>query len=235
MNRNFTSLHPVASPLRTGMGDLLSPALSTAAGTLSTIASTGAMTTSTGAAGAGAAAAGAASLATMGITAGLAIAGIGIQAWIASARLRGQQKIGATNIANQVEYKLKELQSAYNASAKTFEDWQYAKQQQQALYDYLMSPNGCGNAQLGSAGQRCISERIGSGAKYPWEEWYDLGPAPTTHAQASGGGAGASVLDSPIAIPGLGGIPMILLLGIGLIAIAFLMPSEPKGSSRGRY
>lgn len=228
MNRNYTSIQPVASPLRTGMGDLLSPALSTAAGTLSTIASTGAMTASTAGAGAGAAAAGAASLATMGITAGLAIAGIGIQAWISSARLRGQQKIGATNIANQVEYKLKELQSAYNASAKTYEDWAYAKQQQQALYDYLMSPNGCGNSQLGSAGQRCIDERIGESAKYPWQTWYDLGPVPTVHAQVTGGGAGASVLDSGVALPGVGSVPIVLIIAAALLIAGLSM----SGGSR---
>lgn len=242
MNRNYTSIDAKASPLRrsNGIGDVASSLLSAGA-TLTNVAATSGMTVgaSAGSAAAGAAA-GAASLAAMGITAGLAVAGIGINAWIQSARLRGQQKIGATNIANLVEQKLKNLKDAYEASGKTFEDWQYAKQTQDQLLDYLQGPNGCGNPELGSAGQRCISERIcESGCAYPWLAWYDLGPAPQKRAQVGADGNaslanGGSLIGSgaTVNLPIVGEMPILLVAGLALMALAFLIPDE-KASRRG--
>lgn len=156
----------------------------TAGATLaSTVASGGG---SAGASAAGAAA-GAASFATLGITAGLALAAQGISMWVQSARLRGAQKLQATNVANDIERKLKDLKRAYEASNKTHADWVLAKNVENELFGLLAQ--GCGTMELGSAGQRCIEERMcfeGEGCIYPWRTWYNVGPEPARDTSVTG-------------------------------------------------
>ena len=173
----------------------------------------------------GTAATAASSFATLGISAGVALTAQGIQMWIQSARLRGQQKIGATNIANQVEGKLKELKKAYDASAKTKEDWLQAKQSQDALYDYLAGPQGCGSAELGSAGQRCIAERLcDSGCVYPWKTWYDLGEMPAASAKTSSGNLSTvDVALSQSVQVGNSSVSVGVLFAVGLGLVALMM------------
>jgi hypothetical protein len=170
-----------------------------------------------------------ASPAMVGVGAGLALATTGIQAWIQSARLRGGQKLAATNVANEIERKLKDLKTAYEASPKSIADWQYAKQTEEQLFDFLQQ--GCGTQQMGSAGQRCIEERYcfeGEGCKYPWRTWYDIGPAPLAADGSTSvlGADGLTVVNSPTQTSSNNlnlnlGTPV--LLGIGLLGIGLVM------------
>lgn len=110
---------------------------------------------------------------------GVSLAEFGLGSWIQSARLRGGQKIAATEIVNNLERKLQKNLKEYMALPtprpqtvqlaviKFFDD----------AMDWLSSPDGCGNMQLGSAGQRCIEERYcetaGEGqCRWPWVTWY---------------------------------------------------------------
>jgi hypothetical protein len=92
--------------------------------------------------------------------------------WVASARLRGGQKIASSEVANRVEAQLKQNLSNYQGQASQHTTSQQA--QALAVFDYwidfLQSPDGCGNQGNGSAGERCISERVRGGQ---WD-WYAL-------------------------------------------------------------
>jgi hypothetical protein len=211
-----------------GLGSVLS--MSSAASTLSNVVSSGSGLATSAVGGA----ASAASLAAAGVTAGLAIAGVGITAWIQSARLRGGQKIASTNIANDIERKLQDLKASYEASSKSYADWQYAKTLENQLFDLLVQ--GCGRQELGSAGQRCIEERLcreGEGCKYPWKTWYDVGPAPEGASSGSGSDSFGNTVNQalgPVAQQ-LGVSPAVLLAG-GLVLVGVvLMSMSGKGGS----
>lgn len=78
---------------------------------------------------------------------------------------RNAQKTLATSIVNDIEPQLKINLSAYMAGPRT------ALSQQQALANFdagwLMVLENCGRKDLGSAGERCISERM-QGGTAPW-------------------------------------------------------------------
>lgn len=139
-----------------------------------------------------------AGIATAGIAAGLTLAAAGISQWINSARLRGSQKIGASNIANEAELLLQRNLSAFESAPKTAANKELATANYFQVTDWMRSSEGCGNPQLGSAGQRCISERLGSndtgdGSAFTWRAWY-LEPilnTPVVDVPIQGSGAGA--------------------------------------------
>lgn len=167
----------------------------------------------TGAAGIGA------SLASAGVTAGFSLAVTGLMLWLQSAKLRGKQKVAATTIANQVEGKLKELKDAYEASGKTEADWLAAKNVQAQILDYFQSPNGCGNADLAAAGQRCLSERLcKEGCLYPWLEWYSLGEKPAASARSSSLSSEVeSIIDSALNGGSLNMNSLLLMAAVGFV------------------
>jgi len=138
-------------------------------------------------------------------TAGIAAAGIAIMSWVAYMKRNGMRKEQATAVADKAEGLLKENLDAWNASNKTLEDQQTAYANTAAIMDYMLSQQGCGNPNLGDPGQRCISERLVEGARYPWLEWY-VDPirnyAPTVSAQtAINQGAATSVSRTPVVDP----------------------------------
>jgi len=170
-----------------------------------------------------------ASLAAAGVSLGFSAAIAGLTMWLQSAKLRGKQKVAATTIANQVEGKLKELKDAYESSSKTEADWLAAKNIQTQLLDYFQSPNGCGNAELAAAGQRCLSERLcKEGCLYPWLEWYSLGekpaPAPRSSSFGSSGAIGnglaneiENIVDTALGGGALNMNSLLLMAAVGLV------------------
>lgn len=199
-----------------------------------------------GAAGAGAAAGAAVGgLATLGISIGVMAAFQGIQMWIQSARIRGQQKIGATTQANQAEKLLQRNLKAFQESGKTRADQQLALDGAMQIMDWLTGMDGCGNPQLGSAGQRCIEERdchvAGEGkCRWPWLAYYvdpikddpDVVDVPVTatggidpvtgQPLSNGNGAGAGGVQGGV---GIGSMDPLMLGAIGLVAVGVLMMS----------
>lgn len=111
------------------------------------------------------AAAPAASLATVGISAGVSLAEDAIGQWIGSARLRGGQKIATTEIANEFASQMNALNKAYFAAPPSCANQRTALDAFDQALTFLQSPQGCGNMGYGSAGERCISERV-AGGKY---------------------------------------------------------------------
>lgn len=86
---------------------------------------------------------------------GAAVAGVTL--WLASIFRRNAQKEQATRIVNEIEPKLKENLEAYFNGPRT------RASQLQALSNFDAAWNAmvqaCRNSQLGSAGERCISDR----------------------------------------------------------------------------
>lgn len=112
---------------------------------------------------------------------GAAAAGVLI-AW-AQFKKRGAQKEASTDVANDVEKFLRDNRDAYLAGSRTDESQAYALAMFDDAWNFLASPAGCGNPDLGAAGRRCISERQ-QGASAPWCgtgtgcDWFTLYRAP---------------------------------------------------------
>lgn len=113
----------------------------------------------------GAAAPAAASFATVGISAGVSLAEDAIGQWIGAARLRGGQKIATTEIANEFASQMGALNKAYFSAPPSCANQRTALDAFDQALTFLQSPQGCGNMGYGSAGERCISERV-AGGKY---------------------------------------------------------------------
>lgn len=90
---------------------------------------------------------------------------VGVTMWLSSMFKRNAQKEAATNIVDQIEIKLKENLDGYLNGPRTPES------QAQALANFDAGWNAvienCSNPELGSAGERCISERQ-EGGTAPW-------------------------------------------------------------------
>jgi len=168
---------------------------------------------------------------------GMAIAGI--TAWIRGIKIRNAQKVGATTDANEAERKIQELLEAWNASAKTRSEQVAALAAFDAIWAWLISPAGCGNAQLGTAGQRCISERS-AGGTVPgtggnWFVWYrdpiahdpNVIPDPAAGSTITRNPDGTVVVTPPAGgagLPGVvAGIPISLLIAGAAIVLALTM------------
>lgn len=79
----------------------------------------------------------------------------------------GQTCIQATQYANQADAAVAQAFNVYMAAPVHYKSAQQAFLSQfQQLYQYLY--NACSSPQLGSAGQRCISERLVRGGTAPW-------------------------------------------------------------------
>lgn len=97
------------------------------------------------------------------ISGGMSIATDAIGLFLSSSKQRGAEKIGATNIANQVAYQMQRNLAAYMAGPHTVSDQAQALANFEALFNYMIGPDGCGNPGLYHAGQACISERMPGG------------------------------------------------------------------------
>lgn len=122
-----------------------------------------------GAAGAAGAALGLSSLASAGISAGVGLAATAVSDWLQHNQANNMGKSGATAVANALASQLTALRNAYLAEVNpTCADQRAALDTFDAAMIWFQSPAGCGNPQFGSAGDRCISERVSAGAKYSY-------------------------------------------------------------------
>lgn len=95
-----------------------------------------------------------------GIGAGVSLAVAGVNDWLQSIQQSHAQDTGATVIANEFAEQMGNLDAAYLAEQNpTCADQRAALDAFDAAWAWVAGPTGCGNAGLGSAGQRCISER----------------------------------------------------------------------------
>lgn len=162
-------------------------------------------------------------LAMFAISTALSAASSGAALMIQRNRATGAQKVGATNIVNDVERKMQENLQAWQSSNKYASEQKIALDTYDALWDYLTSPDGCGNAALGQAGQLCISERSPEG-KWPYKTYYrdpiandpDVKPDPVMAGSESQSGSGIEEL---LSRPSVAGIPLGAMLA-GVLAVA---------------
>jgi hypothetical protein len=95
-----------------------------------------------------------------GIGAGVSLAVAGVNDWLQSIQQSHSQDTGATVIANEFAQQMGNLDAAYLAEVSpTCADQRAALDAFDAAWAWVSGPTGCGQAALGSAGQRCISER----------------------------------------------------------------------------
>lgn len=87
--------------------------------------------------------------------------------WISINARKNAQKSASTHIADDIEKKLEQNLDGYMHGPRTPESQAWALQNFDAAWAFLTSPQGCGNPELGSAGERCINERK-PGANPPW-------------------------------------------------------------------
>lgn len=110
------------------------------------------------------------------VTAGVGLAAMALLTWFQSAKRRGAQKVAATQIVDEAAPYLQANLDAWQASPKTEEDTYVAAAAASEVFDWIVSQEGCGNPSLGTAGQRCISERMcregEAGCRWPWFDYY---------------------------------------------------------------
>lgn len=177
---------------------------------------------------------------------GAAVLGItlALQGWFKNR----QQKVAASKVVDEIEPYMRQNVDAYLAGPRT------VSSQAQALANFdagwAAVERGCQNVG-GSAGQRCISERQAgqcnwhdaSGACFNWFSGYRDpiaadNPKPDPLLDASGNlipmvqdSSGNWVPDTSLAAQfGLGGLPLPLIAGAGLILMALV-----SGGGGGRY
>lgn len=107
-----------------------------------------------------------------GVSAGVSVATSAAALWLSSIQLSHQADTATTQIVNGLEPLLKANANAYAAGPGTCVDQAAALAAYDTAIMWLRSPQGCGNGAYGSAGNRCISDRIGPGARFPWGQWY---------------------------------------------------------------
>ena len=158
-------------------------------------------------------------------------------------RQTGQQKVAATNIVNEVEPLLRRNRDAYLASNRTQSEQAQSMENFNSLWSIVVSK--CSDPALGSAGERCITERQ-EGARPPWgPNWFQLyfdpirndpnviqDPGVTTDP-ATGklvGGGGDGIFGGfnlgPEMIPGVSNV---VLLGGAAVALLLVMGTGGDG------
>lgn len=100
---------------------------------------------------------------------GIAIVGIGLALSVLFNRKGGKQKLAATDYANQAEDLLKQNLAAYFElpAPRSTANQEAALANFDMAWQQLISPQFCGDPNLGNAGKRCISERQRGGTA-PW-------------------------------------------------------------------
>lgn len=177
---------------------------------------------------------------------------VGVTLWLSNMYKLGKQKEAATGIVNEIEKQLQANLAGYQSGPRTPESQLQALANFDAGWQAVLE--NCGNPQLGSAGQRCISERQ-QGGTAPWCpkpgglgcDWFALYRDPiandippnqvqtlnnTTGGGASGGTVGGSIENvvntlttGSVQVGGMN-IPYLLIGGVMLLMIAM------KGSSK---
>lgn len=158
---------------------------------------------------------------------GAAAAGVLI-AW-AAFKKRNAQKEASTAVANDVEKFLQENLSAYQEGPRTREAQAYALAMFDDAWAYMSGPEGCGNADLGSAGRRCVSERQRGGTA-PWCptgqgcDWFTLYRDPIENDITQPSESAADVIGTLFGEDGTGErTPAALLVPIALVAAALML------------
>lgn len=112
------------------------------------------------------------SLVGAGVSAGVAVATSAAALWLGSINASHQAMTATTQIVNALEPLLNANKNAYLAGPGSCADQAAALAAYDTAIQWLRSPKGCGAGVFGSAGNACISDRIGSGARWPWDQWY---------------------------------------------------------------
>lgn len=175
---------------------------------------------------------------------------VGVTLWLSAMYKRGAQKEAATNIVNQIEEQLKANLAGYQSGPRTPASQLQALANFDAGWQAVLE--NCGNKELGSAGERCISERERGGTA-PWCpkpggmgcDWFALyrdpiaNDIPVENVQTlnttNGSGAGtvggsiqnvvSTLTEGSVQVGGMN-IPYLLIGGVMLLMVAM------KGSSK---
>jgi hypothetical protein len=161
----------------------------------------------------GALVSGGAAAATTGITAALGTAALASFSWAVpfvgpaiglvstfflANLVNNKRKVQATKIVDELEQVLVRNRDEYlNDPERTTTDQANALREFDLAMAWLASPEGCGDPQLGTPGQRCISDRERNG-RWPWAVYYrdpiaqDQPPAPPGVFDGVFGGDGAN-------------------------------------------
>lgn len=107
-----------------------------------------------------------------GISAGVSLATSAASLWMNSIQLSHDADTATTTIVNGLASQLSNLVQAYLSQPNpTCADQRAALDAYDQAWQWLQSPQACGNPSYGSAGNRCISDRA-TGGKYPWATYY---------------------------------------------------------------
>jgi hypothetical protein len=80
---------------------------------------------------------------------------------------RNAQKVAATELVDEIEPILAQNRDAYLAGPRNAEAQRAALAMFDDAWSWLSSRSACGAAELGSAGERCLSERA-AGGRWDW-------------------------------------------------------------------
>jgi hypothetical protein len=107
------------------------------------------------------------------ISAGVSLATSAASLWMSSIQLSHEADTATTQIVNGLEPLLNANKNAYLAGPGTCADQAAALSAFDTAILWLQSAKACGNGAYGSAGNRCISDRLcESGCSFPWVAWY---------------------------------------------------------------
>jgi len=154
---------------------------------------------------------------------GAGVAAVGLALSFIFNRKRGRQKVAATQLVDELEPNLKQNVDAYLAGPRTASSQAQALNNFDSAWAWLSSADACGNAELGTPGKNCISERARGGR---WD-WFSLYRDPIANDPDVRPDSVATTLGLPeIAMPDLtklvGGGSSIVP-GLALIAAALLL------------
>lgn len=118
------------------------------------------------------AASGATALETAGIGAAVSLATSAVADWMNSIQLSHNADTATTLIVNGLAAQLANLDAAYLADpTPSCAAQRAALDAYDQAWQWLQSPQACGNPTYGQAGNACISDRA-PGGKYPWATYY---------------------------------------------------------------
>ena len=107
------------------------------------------------------------------ISSGVSLATSAASLWMNSIQLSHDADTATTQIVNGLEPLLNANKKAYLAGPGTCGDQAAAEAAFDTAMQWLQSPKACGQPGYGSAGNRCISDRLcETGCKFPWIAWY---------------------------------------------------------------
>ena len=136
-----------------------------------------------------------AALASSGISAGVGLATAAASLWMNSIQLSHDADTATTQIVNGLEPLLNANKNAYLAGPGSCADQAAALAAFDTAILWLQSPKACGQVGYGSAGNRCISDRLcESGCKFPWIAWYR---DPIANDSRASGCAAQLAVDNP--------------------------------------